>query len=188
MINNKKELSQYIQEEWRRNNQCEYTYFLYIKRLLLCYETAYVYRYLKSLRKLEYTINCLKGKNLLGNILYYYRWWYNRYLSHKYGIVINPNTVESGLYIPHLSGGVIIVCKSMGHNCTVNVGTVIGIKNTIDEVPTIGDNCEINAGCKIFGSITIGNNVKMGPNTVIFKDVPDNAIVSGVPGQIIKII
>jgi len=187
MIRNKKDLSRYIHEDWQRNNKCDYNYFIYIKRLFLCYETACVFRYLKSLRKLEYTINCIKGEKNFGYFLYYYRLWYNMYLSKKYGIVIRPNTVDSGLYIPHLPGGVIIVCKSMGRNCTVNVGTIIGIKNTIDEVPIIGDNCEINAGCKIFGRIIIGNNVKVGPNTVIFKDVPDNAIVSGVPGQIIKI-
>lgn len=61
------------------------------------------------------------------------------------------------------------------------------LRTKIDEVPSIGDNCEINAGCKIFGNINIGNNVKLGPNTVVFRDISDNAIVSGVPGQIIII-
>ena len=73
----------------------------------------------------------------------------------------------------------------MGNYCVVNTQTVIGIKNTLDEVPVIGDNCEINSGARIFGKITIGDNVKIGPNTVVFKDVPSNAVVSGVPARLI---
>ena len=75
----------------------------------------------------------------------------------------------------------------MGNNCVVNTQTVIGIKNTMEEVPIIGDNCEINAGARIFGKITIGDNVKVGPNSVVFKDVPSNAVVSGVPAQLIML-
>lgn len=73
----------------------------------------------------------------------------------------------------------------MGNYCVVNTQTVIGIKNTLDEVPVIGDNCEINSGARIFGKIKIGDNVKIGPNTVVFKDVPSNAVVSGVPARLI---
>lgn len=75
----------------------------------------------------------------------------------------------------------------MGNNCVVNAQTVIGIKDTLDEVPTIGNNCEINAGVRIFGKITIGDNVKIGPNTVVFRDVPCDSVVSGVPARLIKI-
>ena len=52
--------------------------------------------------------------------------------------------------------------------------------------PTIGDNCIIYPGAKIFGKITIGNNVVIGANAVVNKDVPDNAIVAGVPARIIR--
>lgn len=80
-----------------------------------------------------------------------------------------------------------MVCQSMGNYCVINTQTVIGIKDTKDEVPVIGDNCEINAGSRIFGKITIGDNVKIGPNTVVFKDVPNNAVVSGAPARLIKL-
>ena len=52
--------------------------------------------------------------------------------------------------------------------------------------PTIGDNCIIYPGAKIFGKITIGNNVVIGANAVVNKDVPDNAVVAGVPARIIR--
>ena len=75
----------------------------------------------------------------------------------------------------------------MGNFCVINTQPVIGIKNTLEEVPGIGDSCEINSGARIFGKIRIGNNVKIGPNTVVFKDVPSNAVVSGVPAQLIML-
>ncbi len=44
-------------------------------------------------------------------------------------------------------------------------------------VPIIGDNVYIAPGAKIFGKIKIGNNVKIGANAVVYKNIPDNAIV-----------
>ena len=46
----------------------------------------------------------------------------------------------------------------------------------------IGDNVYMAPGAKIFGKITIGNNVKIGANAVIHKDIPDNAVVVLDPG------
>ena len=42
-------------------------------------------------------------------------------------------------------------------------------------------------GCKIFGSVRIGNNVTVGANAVVTKDIPDNAVVGGVPAKVIRI-
>ena len=52
-------------------------------------------------------------------------------------------------------------------------------------VPIIGNNCYIGPGAKIFGGISIGNNVAIGANAVVFKDIPDNSTVVGVPGRIL---
>lgn len=51
----------------------------------------------------------------------------------------------------------------------------------------VGDNCYFGLGAKIFGSVRIGNNVTVGANAVVTKDIPDNAVVGGVPAKIIKI-
>lgn len=51
----------------------------------------------------------------------------------------------------------------------------------------IGNNVDMTIGCKIIGGVTIGDNDIIAPNSVVVKDVPDNAIVSGVPAKIIKI-
>lgn len=75
----------------------------------------------------------------------------------------------------------------MGNYCVVNTGVLMGKKDTSDEKPIIGDNVEVNTGAVIFGKITVGSNAKIAPNTVVFKDVPEYGIVSGVPAQLIKI-
>ena len=45
----------------------------------------------------------------------------------------------------------------------------------------MGDNCYFGLDCKIFGSVRIGDNVTVGANAVVTKDIPDGAIVGGVP-------
>lgn len=52
--------------------------------------------------------------------------------------------------------------------------------------PTIGNNIYISTGAKILGDIQIDDNVIVGANSVVIKDVPRNAIVVGVPSRIIK--
>lgn len=66
----------------------------------------------------------------------------------------------------------------------VIVGDCI-VDNT--QIAEIGDNVELAVGCKVIGRIKIGNNVIVAPNAVVVKDVPNNAIVGGVPATIIKI-
>lgn len=51
-------------------------------------------------------------------------------------------------------------------------------------VATIGNSVYIGPGVKIVGRINIGNNVAIGANAVVTKDIPDNAVVAGVPAKI----
>jgi serine O-acetyltransferase len=52
--------------------------------------------------------------------------------------------------------------------------------------PTIGNEVYIGPGAKIFGNIKIGNNVAIGANSVVTRDIPDNAVVVGIPGNVIS--
>lgn len=54
------------------------------------------------------------------------------------------------------------------------------------EVPVIGDNCFIQLGAKVIGGVRVGSNVTIAPNAVVTHDVPDNAIVGGIPAKVIK--
>lgn len=186
MIKSKDDLRFYLSEDRKRN----------MKRNTLLYNICYyifpndnmmAYKYLKSLRKLEYAINCKRGKGVIGNLVYVYRRIINLYLGKKYNINILPNCLGYGFYIPHVvGGGIIINCKSIGNYCSANSGVVVGINHSSNSKPTIGNNVDMNIGCKIVGNITIGDNVTIGPNSVIYKDVPSNCVVLGVPGEIIK--
>jgi len=52
--------------------------------------------------------------------------------------------------------------------------------------PTVGDRVTIGAGAKVLGNITIGSDSRIGANAVVVKSVPENSVVVGVPGQIIR--
>lgn len=144
------------------------------------------FKYLKSLRKLEYATNCLKGKSLWGNLVYRYRLIKHERLSYEYDIDIKANQVGYGLYLPHvIGGGIITNCKSIGNYCAINCGVLLGNKGT-EDLAVVGDNVDMTTGCKIIGKVIVGNNVIIAPNSVVVKNIPDNAIVSGIPSKILK--
>jgi serine O-acetyltransferase len=108
---------------------------------------------------------------------------------YKYGINIPPYTkIGSGLYIGHF--GCITVSPNViiGKNCNVSPGIAIGQVNRGIRKgwPVIGDNVYIGPGAKIIGNVTIGNNVAIGANCVVTRDIPDNAVVVGIPGKVIS--
>ena len=190
MINSKEDLRFYIEEDRKRNLKFvkNYNVLKYYYNILLTKNENYLaFRLLKNLRKLEYSINCQKGKSFWGNLIYRYRHIRYSRLCFEYGITLPLNKIGYGLYIPHIIGGGIIAnCKSIGNYCAINCNVLLGNKHT--GVPTIGNNVDMTSGCKIIGGITVGNNVIIAPNTVVVKDVPDNAIVVGIPARILKYI
>lgn len=92
--------------------------------------------------------------------------------------------IGGGLIIQH-GYCTIVDPKKIGKNCWINQGVTIGYTNDTD-CPTIGDNVIVYAGAKVLGNVHIGNNVIVAANAVVVKDVPDNAIVGGVPAKVIK--
>ena len=100
-----------------------------------------------------------------------------------------PATCTIGVDTKLGYGGIGIVVHArtvIGKNCMIGQGVTIGGKSGWYEVPVIGDNVEISAGARILGPVHIGNNVIIGANAVVVKDVPDNCIVAGIPAKIIK--
>ncbi len=69
----------------------------------------------------------------------------------------------------------------IGNNCIIYHNVTLGGtgKETKNRHPKIGNNVIIGCGAKILGPITIGNNVKIGANSVITKSIPDNSTVIG---------
>ena len=96
-------------------------------------------------------------------------------------------TLMKGVKFAYGGIGVVIHARALiGQNCMIGQGVTIGGKSGWYEVPIIGNNVEINAGARILGPIRVGNNVIIGANAVVVKDVPDNCIVAGIPARIIK--
>lgn len=109
--------------------------------------------------------------------------------SVKYGISIPYKTrIGSGFYIGHFSGIFVNERAIIGMNCNISQGVTIGQVNRGQRQgwPTIGDNVYIGPGAKIIGQIHIGDNVAIGANCVVTSDIPDSAVVVGIPGKVIS--
>ena len=91
--------------------------------------------------------------------------------------------ISGGLLLQH-AFCTIILCKQMGHDCKVMHQVTIGMRN--GKIPSIGNNVTFGAGCKVLGGITIGDDVIIGANAVVLRNVPSHSIVAGVPASIIK--
>lgn len=84
--------------------------------------------------------------------------------------------------------GVVIHDRAViGAHVMIGPNVTIGGRSGHYEVPVIGNNVDISTGAKVLGPIKIGNNVIIGANAVVIKDVPDDAVVAGVPARIIRI-
>lgn len=92
--------------------------------------------------------------------------------------------IGGGLYIQH-GFATMVAAKSIGENCWINQQVTIGYNGQGDP-PVIGDNVTITCGAKVLGNIRIGNNVIVGANAVVIRDVPDHCVVGGVPAKILK--
>lgn len=177
MILSRKDLKYYLASDFARYPNSNLPFLL---RWIAGDEHIKARHYLWVLRHTEYAVN---NNKIYNPIL---RFWLRR-LGYKYQLMIPLNTCEPGLKVNHLGGGIFLNANHIGKNCTVTSGVVFGKKGEDDyNRPIIGDNVEITLGAKIIGRVNIGDNAIVAPNSVVIKDVPNNAIVSGVPAKIIK--
>ena len=112
-----------------------------------------------------------------------------RHYHYKYGIELPKGTkVGEGFYIGHFGGIIISGGAVIGRNCNISQGVTIGVAGRGENrgIPVIGDCVYIGPGAKVIGKIRVGNNVAIGANAVVTKDVPDNAVVGGVPAKVIS--
>jgi Serine acetyltransferase len=108
-----------------------------------------------------------------------------RHYTFKYGITIPYKTKIGHCFnIAHFSGIFISDAAIIGNNVVVSQGVTIGSTRT--GVPKIGDNVYMGAGAKVIGGIVVGNNVAIGANCVVAKDIPDNAVVMGYPCKVVS--
>lgn len=98
-------------------------------------------------------------------------------------LYISTPKIGPRLYIQH-GFSTMISAKSMGSDCWINQQVTIGY-TFANEPPVIGNGVRISAGAKVVGDITIGDNVIIAANAAVVKNVPENAVVGGVPAKII---
>jgi serine O-acetyltransferase len=101
-------------------------------------------------------------------------------------IEIHPGaTIGQGFFIDHGSGVVIGETAEIGDNVTIYQGVTLGGtgKETGKRHPTVGNNVVIGTGAKILGSLSIGENAKIGAGSVVVQPVPANTTVVGNPGR-----
>ena len=115
-----------------------------------------------------------------------------RFVSHigrfLTGIEIHPGaTIGKGFFIDHGMGVVIGETAEIGENCTLYHGVTLGGTSWAKEKrhPTLGNNVIVGSGAKILGPFKVGDDSKVGSNSVVVKEVPANATVVGIPGRVV---
>ncbi|GGB12398.1 serine O-acetyltransferase [Agarivorans gilvus] len=110
-------------------------------------------------------------------------------LALKLGFHIPSNVFGPGLRINHYGNIIVNGAAKVGMWCDIHQGVNIGSNNSENGdtlVPQIGDNVWIGPGAKLFGAITVGNEVQIAANAVVNKDIINNSTVAGIPSKIIK--
>jgi serine O-acetyltransferase len=108
----------------------------------------------------------------------------NRWLT---GVEIHPGAVIGRrLFIDHAMGVVIGETAEVGDDVMLYHGVTLGGRSMhrVKRHPTLGDGVTVGAGATILGPITVGARAQIGANAVVVKDVPPEAVVVGVPGQV----
>lgn len=91
--------------------------------------------------------------------------------------------IMGGLVLHH-GFATMISARHIGTNCHIFQQVTIG--NSHGKTPIIGNNVVIYPGAKVFGDIVIGDDVVIGANAVVNKDVPPHSMIVGIPARIVK--
>jgi len=115
---------------------------------------------------------------------------FSRFLT---GIEIHPKAkIGKNLFIDHGMGVVIGETSEIKNNVTIyHMVTLGGISPSINSNnqrnvkrhPTLEDNVVVGSGAQVLGPIIVGKNAKIGANAVVTKDVPENAVMIGIPAK-----
>jgi len=115
---------------------------------------------------------------------------FSRFLT---GIEIHPKAkIGENLFIDHGMGVVIGETSEIGNNVTIyHMVTLGGISPSINSDdqrnskrhPTLMDNVVVGSGAQVLGPVIVGKNAKIGANAVVTKDVPENAVMVGIPAK-----
>lgn len=95
--------------------------------------------------------------------------------------------IGPGFRIEHAGTTFINAATKIGAHCTLMHNVTIGVSHSPKGkpgVPVLGDRVFVGPNCVLYGGITIGNDVMIGANSVVNKDVPDGVLVAGAPAVV----
>ncbi len=111
------------------------------------------------------------------------------------GIEIHPGaTIGRRLFIDHAMGVVIGEATHIGDDVTLYQGVTLGgvspaensnAQRSVKRHPTLEDNVIIGSGAQVLGPITVGRGARVGANSVVIKDIAENATVVGIPAKVV---
>src|SRR5512142_1265677 len=141
---------------------------------------------------------CYPGLHAIwGHRITHWLWTHNLKLLARWGsqlargltgIEIHPGaTIGKGFFIDHGMGVVIGETAEVGADVTLYHGVTLGGTSLErgKRHPTLGDGVVVGAGAKVLGPIEIGECARIGANAVVVKPVPADAVVVGVPGEVV---
>lgn len=170
VISSKEDLKRFMKADLSNFGVTKLPLFYRLRKPILYYTVL--------LRKTEYLSNTKKG--LISRLRAKLSSLCLKRLGAKLGFTISPNTFGPGVSLMHWGSIAISPETRIGpgarvHSCV----NITGVKR-------IGKNVYLGPGAKLFGEITVGDNVSFGANTVVGVSIPDNATVLGNPGRVIK--
>jgi serine O-acetyltransferase len=116
-----------------------------------------------------------------GRVLAGVLFWWNR---HFYGCSLASTArLHGGLILTHPQGIVVGPAASIGPRCWIFQNVTVGGAPGLDGLPQIGSDARIYAGAVLAGPITVGDNVMVGANAVVYRDVPSRTVVRCPPAE-----
>lgn len=146
-----------------------------------------VWKFERVLRHREYHYNVMNKKGIFNKIMYKYYTLLYHHMSVKLGYYIPINVCDEGLHINHFGLLIINGHSKIGKNFDVHQGVNIGVNINPEEAPTIGNNVFVGPGTKIYGGVTIADNIAIAAGSVVTKSfTTPNVTIGGVPAKVIN--
>lgn len=153
----------------------------FLKQLVLGEAFTYIFWY----RTCRYA----RSNRLLRIALFPFALLLMRHHGFRLGINIPYQTeIGPGFYISHFTGVFVNSRCTIGKNCNLSQGVTLGLANRGPRkgVPTLGNNVYLGPGAKVVGAVHIGDDVAVGANAVVTRDVPTGSVVVGIPARVIS--